>query len=76
MSAVKNWGMLTTQPDYEEWLEDVRAELAAMDMEMEAWRKNWAFDFWNEYDAGKSAHDAALCAHDFWWEQLMAESWT
>ena len=76
MSAVETCPVPTTKPDYEQWLENVRTELASMHIEMEAWRKNWAFDFWNEYDAGRSAHDAALCAHDFWWGELMTESWS
>jgi len=66
----------TIQVDYRTWLSDVRATLASMNMEMETWQRNWAYDFRNEYNAGTSTRDAALRAYDFWWEHLLAESWT
>ena len=64
------------QSSYETWLGDVCEILATMDMKLDAWQENWEFDFRQEYDAGSTPHDAALRAHDFWWQQLLAESWT
>ena len=64
------------RPDYRAWLMEVRTALAAMRMEMANWQENWEFDFRKEYSRGSSAHDAALRAHDFWWRELLAESWT
>lgn len=64
------------QPDYKTWLHDVQSFLTAMDMELDAWEKNWDYDFRKEYDAGASALDAAVRAHDFWWQHVLEESWT
>ena len=63
-------------PEYETWLGAVRNVLAAMRMEPSVWQENWEFDFRKEYARGVPARDAALHAHDYWWQQLLAESWT
>lgn len=76
MAAVRQIPDLAIRPDYSTWLDEVRATLASMHMEMEAWRNNWAYDFRKDYDAGVSARDAAMHARRFWWQELMAESWT
>jgi len=76
MAALRQIPVLEFRPDYTTWLSEVRATLASMNMEMDAWRKNWAYDFRRDYDAGVSAYDAAMHAHTFWWQELMAESWT
>lgn len=76
MTAAKLIPNLAVVPDFGTWLVEVRTVLAAMQMEMTNWQDNWDFDFRKEYDRGSSARDAALRAHDFWWRQLLAESWT
>lgn len=64
------------RPGYNAWLEHVRADLGSMHTDLEAWRKQWKFDFRREYEAGVPPHEAALRAHDFWWQRLLSESWT
>lgn len=64
------------RPDYGTWLVEVRTVLRAMRMEMSNWQENWEFDFRKEYDRGLPARDAAVRAHDFWWREILAESWT
>lgn len=76
MTVAKLIPNLAVLPDYGTWLVEVRTVLAAMQMEMANCQDNWEFDFRKEYDRGSSARDAALRAHDFWWRQLLAESWT
>jgi hypothetical protein len=66
---------LSTQADYKTWLDDVQDTLTAMDIEMEAWQENWEFDFRGEFNRGSTPHDAARSAYDFWWQELLAESW-
>ncbi len=66
----------TPKPDYETWLAEVQATLTTLHMEMSAWDENWPYDFAEEYDANVSAWDAAMHARNFWWQELMAESWT
>jgi hypothetical protein len=67
---------LTGQLDYKTWLDDVQDVLTAMDIEMGAWQENWEFDFRGQFDRGSTPHDAAHNAYDFWWQELIAESWT
>ncbi len=76
MAAAKLLPKLSVQPDYGTWFGDVRSVLATMHIEMEAWQENWEFDFRSEYNRGSTARDAAVHAQDYWWQQLMAESWT
>jgi hypothetical protein len=61
---------------YEEWFDAVQANLAFEYVDMEAWGKNWPYDFRRDYTAGVSAKDSASHALDFWWQELMSESWT
>jgi hypothetical protein len=76
MSAAKLLPDLCVQTDYKTWLGDVRSALTTMNMEMEALQENWEFDFRREYDNASEPDDTALHAHDFWWQELLAESWT
>ena len=64
------------RPDYRTWLREVRNILAGMKTDMDAWQLNWSFDFRREYEAGFAAATAAAHARAFWWQELMAESWT
>ena len=76
MAALRQLPDLAVRPEYTSWLNEVRATLASEHMELDAWEKNWAYDFRRDYDAGVSAHDAAVLAETYWWQELMAESWT
>ncbi len=77
MAAAKQMPESLVSVDYRTWLDDVRIILqTTMHMEMAAWLKNWDYDFRKQYDAGVTPQEAALRAHDFWWQQLLAESWT
>jgi len=76
MAALEQIPDLAVRPDYITWLHEVGAALASVQMELDAWRENWPYDFRKDYEAGVSAHDAAMHAQDFWWQELMAESWT
>lgn len=76
MAAANVLPELDVQLDYKTWLDDVQDTLTAMDIEMEAWQENWEFDFRGEFDRGATPRDAALTAYDFWWHELLAESWT
>jgi hypothetical protein len=67
---------LSVRVDYETWLSEVRTILADRHMEMDAWQEDWRFDFAGEYARGSVASDAATHASDFWWQRLLAESWT
>jgi hypothetical protein len=62
--------------EYETWLDEVQVILATMNMEVDAWQESWKFDFLEAYNAGLSPTDAAQEAHDFWWQQVLDESWT
>jgi hypothetical protein len=64
------------RPDYKDWLLDVRGALMTMNIKMDTWQRNWEYDFRDEYASYATADDAAVHAHDFWWQQLLAESWT
>ncbi len=76
MSTVMQSPEAITRTEYRTWLGDVRAILASMDMDMETWQGNWPYDFRHEYQAGTATRDAAVRAYDFWWQRLLAESWT
>jgi hypothetical protein len=76
MAAAKLLPDLFIQPDYAAWLREVRSVLASMHMELDAWRKNWDYDFRRQYCNGVTARDAAVNAHDFWWQRVLDESWT
>ncbi len=67
---------LTVQTDYETWVSDVRNVLASTQMDLEVWQENWLYDLRKDYEAGVSAADAAARAHEYWWQHLLAESWT
>ncbi|HET7439818.1 MAG TPA: hypothetical protein VFJ47_00835 [Terriglobales bacterium] len=67
---------LDVQLDYWTWLREVKNLLEGMNTEMGPWLENWDFDFREEYDAGATPDEAATRAHDYWWQQLLAESWT
>ena len=64
------------EAEYGTWLAKVRADLASDQMELELWQKNWPYDFHEDYESGVSAEDSASHAMDFWWQHLLAESWT
>jgi hypothetical protein len=76
MGAAKPLPELRVQTDYKAWVTDVQVALASMNMDMDAWQQNWEFDFRKEYECDCEPGDAALHAHDFWWQQVLAESWT
>lgn len=76
MAAAKLLPELNVQADYSTWLEEVRSVLETMDILMDAWQRSWEFDFQKEYDRGSTPRMAAVHAHDYWWRQLLAESWT
>jgi len=81
MSSVKQCPELLARadlarPDYRAWLDDVRAMLVSMNTEMDLWQDNWKYDFRRAYEAGTAAHEAAVDAREFWWHELLAESWT
>jgi hypothetical protein len=67
---------LSVQLDYWTWMNEVKNLLGGMHTEMGPWLENWDFDFRAEYDAGATPDDAAMRAHDYWWQQVLAESWT
>ncbi len=75
-AALMQVPVLAPKPEYETWLAEVQTTLASLRMEMSAWNENWPYDFADEYDADVSAWDAAMHARNFWWQELMAESWT
>ena len=64
------------RPDFATWMCEVRNVLADMEIDLDAWQLNWRFDFRREYEAGAPAAAAAAHAHAFWWQELLAESWT
>jgi len=76
MAVAKQCPELFIHVDYRTWLGDVQRDLQSMHMKMDAWLKNWDYDFRKDYDAGATAHEAALHAHDFWWQHVLDESWT
>jgi hypothetical protein len=76
MSAAKVLSNLRVDTNYETWLGEVEAALATMHTDMEGWQENWEFDFRREYDGGYEPEVTAVRAHDFWWQRLLAESWT
>jgi hypothetical protein len=76
MAAAQIAPELFVRLDYWTWIREVESFLQSMHMEPGAWQENWDYDFRKEYDSGATAHDAALHAHDFWWQQVLAESWT
>ena len=78
MAAAKIFPQLPVlpRPDFPIWMREVRNVLSDMNMDVDAWQMNWKFDFRREYDAGAAATTAAAHAHAFWWQELMAESWT
>ena len=76
MAAAKVCPDLYVHQDYKSWLHDVKSDLSTMDMEIGDWQDNWKYDFRREYNAGVAAHDAAIHAHDFWWQHVLDESWT
>lgn len=61
---------------YETWMDEVQLILTTMNMEVDAWQESWKFDFLEAYESGLSPSDAAQEAHDFWWQQVLDESWT
>ena len=67
---------LRTQTNYETWWQEVRNTLGAMNMHVEDCQENWEFDFRQEFEEGSTPENAAVRAFDFWWEQLLEESWT
>lgn len=75
MAAARQLPDLSTTLDYESWLNEVSDVLTSMDVEIGMWQENWAYDFHAEYEAGTPARMAAIHAHDFWWQNLLAESW-
>jgi len=76
MSAATMLSNLQVRADYETWLGEVKAALARMNTEMQAWQDNWKFDFRREYESGCKPEATAVRAYDFWWQRLLAESWT
>ncbi len=54
---------------FESWLKEVREALAAINMPLEDWQSQWAFDFSGEFDAGTNPNDAAEKVNRFWWHQ-------
>ncbi len=64
------------ETDYETWMDEVQLVLTTMNMEVDAWQESWKFDFLEAYQSGLSPSDAAQEAHDFWWQQVLDESWT
>jgi hypothetical protein len=58
---------MSTDLTYESWLREVRATLASINMLLEDWQKQWAFDFEGQYSAGASPNEAAERANRFWW---------
>jgi len=54
---------------YETWLEEVEKALASINMPMEEWQRQWAFDFTREFRSGAVATDAAMKANRFWWHE-------
>lgn len=60
---------MTMTASYDAWLRDVQEALSSINMPIEDWQKNWAFDFQSEFYAGTSANDAAMKANQFWWHQ-------
>jgi hypothetical protein len=76
MVSAKSLPDLHVQVKYETWIQDVWDVLAKLDIEAATWQKNWEFEFRKEYDCGSTPYEAAARAQDFWWQQLLAESWT
>lgn len=76
MATAKLAPELFVELDYWTWIREVNSLLHTMHMEMGACQENWEYDFRKEYDSGETARDAAIHAHDFWWQHMLAESWT
>jgi len=76
MAAALQLAELAPKPDYQTWLAEVHSTLASIHMEVSDWNENWPYDFAEDYDENISAWDAAMHARSFWWQELMAESWT
>lgn len=60
---------MTTAAAYGVWLEEVKQALASVNMPMEEWQRQWAFDFQTEFLSGADANDAAMKANRFWWHE-------
>jgi len=58
---------MVTMPEYESWLREVRAALASINMPLEEWQEQWAFDFEDQYKTGTNPNEAAEKANRFWW---------
>ncbi len=67
---------LVVRRGYLTWLNEVRSTLAARNMDVDAWGRNWPYDFRKEYEEGSSPASAAQAAYDYWWQEVLAESWT
>ncbi len=54
---------------FKEWLNDVRVALNSINMPLDEWQRNWAFDFEREYKTGSTPGIAAERANRFWWHE-------
>lgn len=59
--------------NFETWLRNVRASLAAINMSLEEWQNLFPYDFKADFDAGVNPEEAAkrACNH-YWDEQIKA----
>lgn len=76
MAAAKPLPVFHVTPDYGTWMSDVRQALICMHVNQQQWQERWKFDFRKEFEHGVPARDAAVHAHDFWWRELLRQSWT
>ena len=61
--------METTLATYEDWLAEVKAALASINMPLEVWQAAVPFDFTREFIGGVAASAAATKANRFWWRE-------
>lgn len=54
---------MTIAAAYGVWLEEVQEALASINMPIEEWQRQWAFDFQREFQSSAEATDAAMKAN-------------
>jgi hypothetical protein len=58
---------MAIMPEYENWLREVKAALASINMLFDDWQEQWEFDFEGQHRAGAEPSEAAERANRFWW---------
>lgn len=55
--------------EYATWLAEVRTALNSINMPLDEWQAQWAYDFERDYRAGVAPSKAAEQANRYWWRE-------